>query len=323
MAAGDLNVVSQGTFGGVIGEFQSALAQLNVNLRAVVADARSEALAVESQVEEIAAGNRDMSVRTEAQAANLEQTAASVEQITATVRNNTQAAKDAVRSAESTTAVARQAHESVLSVAATIKDISTASQRIADITQVIDGISFQTNILALNAAVEAARAGESGRGFSVVAAEVRSLAQRTTEAAQEIKTLVESAHGIVDSGVQLATQAARAMNEAEAQVAETTRLIGQIELASAEQLLGVDQVNAAVTQLDGVTQRNAEMVHDLAHAAARLIERAKILTEAVQVFRVDQAPVDIPDAVELRREARRKKAEEVLASYAEASDTEA
>src|SRR5213076_975142 len=147
------------------------------------------------------------------QASALEETAASMEELTSTVRHNAENANQANQMAQAASQVATRGGEIVGHVVDTMSAIDSASRKIVDIIGVIDGIAFQTNILALNAAVEAARAGEQGRGCAVVAAEVRSLAQRGATAAKEIKTLIGASVEKVDAGMKLVGDAGRTMDE--------------------------------------------------------------------------------------------------------------
>ncbi len=239
---------------------------------------------------QIASGNQDLSARTEHTAGNLEETAASMEQITATVRHSADSAAQANQLVASAADVAVRGGAVVEQVVATMDDITTSAKRIADITGIIDGIAFQTNILALNAAVEAARAGEQGRGFAVVATEVRNLAQRSADSAREIKALIGVSVDKVEAGARLVEDAGATMTEIVASVQRVRDIIGEITAAANEQSAGIGQVNVAVTQLDQMTQQNAALVEESAAAAESLREQAQRLSGVVGTFRLGAEP---------------------------------
>ncbi|CAG2134363.1 methyl-accepting chemotaxis protein [Cupriavidus numazuensis] len=238
---------------------------------------------------QIAAGNLDLSSRTEQQAASLEETAASMEQLTAAVRSNAESARQASASAANASEVAARGNEVVGKVVQTMSAIDQSSHKIAEITGMIEGIAFQTNILALNAAVEAARAGDQGRGFAVVASEVRNLAQRSASAAKEIKSLIEVAVCDVQTGAELVGEAGRTMGDISQAIGHVTSLMGEIASASQEQSGGIEQVNHAIGQMDQITQQNAALVEEAAAAAQSLEEQSHGLKEVIAVFRVDRA----------------------------------
>jgi len=286
MAAGDLTQRIEPGADDLAGRLARALNQLNLNLRAMVGDARREIECIKRATAEIAAGSGELSVRTESQASSLEQTAAAMDQITGTVKQGVAVTGRAAELAVHAQDVAQSSSAVVADVTQTMHQITHASGRIAEIIQVIDTISFQTNLLALNAAVEAARAGEQGRGFAVVAGEVRALAQRTTLAAKEIKQLIAESGERVGNGEQQAGQAQQAMSRALASVQQVSSLLTQISGGSHEQLTGISQVNDAVNHLDGITQQNAGMVEQFSASAVALAEQAEVVSRAVSVFRV-------------------------------------
>jgi len=312
MAAGDLTqrIEVRGT--DTLGRLARALAQLNVNLRSIVRDARTEVDHMRDATREIAAGNQDLSSRTESQAASLQETASSMEQITSTVRNSAESAAQAAELATRASEVTQRGSEAMNEVTKTMHVISESSHRINEIISVIDGIAFQTNILALNAAVEAARAGEQGRGFAVVAAEVRALSQRTTGAAREIKQLISESTEKVDAGNRLTDEAQKTMDGALHTVRQVSQVIAEISTGAREQLTGISQVNEAVSQMDSITQQNAALVEQIAASAVQLQGQAATVSEAVQVFRLDSQGGSTPDAVSLRR-AQREQAEAAVA----------
>jgi methyl-accepting chemotaxis protein len=269
-----------------IGHTAAALNRLLKRIAEVVAEVRRSSDAVGIASKQIAAGNLDLSTRTEEQALSLQQTAASLAQLTATVQQNADNAKEASSLAHSTSHISDEGNQSVERMVGTMDEIASSSAKIAEITSLIEGIAFQTNILALNAAVEAARAGEQGRGFAVVALEVRSLAQRSSSAAWEIKELIERSVATIRSGSSQAKEVGRTTAQVQQAIRQVVAIIGEIATASDEQGRGIEQVNQAVSQIDEVTQQNASLVEQAAAAAGSLDEQATRLSGSVAVFTV-------------------------------------
>ncbi|MDX2218648.1 MAG: methyl-accepting chemotaxis protein [Burkholderiales bacterium] len=288
VAEGDLQARMQGDYKGVFGELQTHANSSSERLAAIIQTIRDGCESINTAAREIAAGNTDLSSRTEEQASSLQETASSMEELTGTVKQNAENAKQANQLAVSASEVAKKGGEVVGQVVHTMGSIQESAKKIEDIISVIDGIAFQTNILALNAAVEAARAGEQGRGFAVVASEVRSLAQRSSAAAKEIKDLIGDSVGKVESGSKLVNNAGETMDEVVKSVKRVADIISEITAASMEQSAGIEQVNQAIAQMDQTTQQNAALVEEAAAAAMSMEEQARGLRTAVAVFRLGQ-----------------------------------
>ncbi|MCE4540738.1 methyl-accepting chemotaxis protein [Pelomonas sp. P7] len=289
LASGDLTQVLHSGRSDAYGRLMRALAQLNVNLQAVVGDVRREVDGVHLACAEIAAGGRDLGERTELQAGNLEQAAAALEQVAASVRSTADGAFKARDLAGDTVKAARNTGGTSQQASQRMDAVREATMRINEIVTVIDAISFQTNILALNAAVEAARAGDAGRGFAVVAAEVRTLAGRTREAAQEIRKLAEDSRARVEEGVRIVAETSHSATEAEVAVVKVNDLISRISSAMQEQSTGLGEVNGSVASIDGITQQNSALVEELSASAMSLTQRAEVVAQAVRVFRLQEA----------------------------------
>jgi len=283
VARGDLSTQVRGAAPGSV---LDGLATMIRELRETVAQVRVSTDSIATASGQIAAGNHDLSARTEQTASNLQETASAMEELTGTVAHTAGSASKANELAASASEAATQGGAVVGQVVATMEQINASARRIGDITTVIDGIAFQTNILALNAAVEAARAGEQGRGFAVVASEVRSLAQRSAQAAREIKQLIAESVERAEAGTQLVGEAGVSMDAIVASVQRVSAMISEITHAAGEQSSGIGQVNIAVTELDRMTQQNAALVEESAAAAQSLKDQAQRLSEVVQVFRV-------------------------------------
>jgi methyl-accepting chemotaxis protein-1 (serine sensor receptor) len=284
IAAGDLRRPVIVTSRDEMGQLLDGIAKMQRSL--------SESIATATR--QIAAGNIDLSSRTEEQASALQETASSMEELTGTVKQNADNARQASALAANASEIANKGSAVVGQVVGTMGEINQSSAKIADIISIIEGIAFQTNILALNAAVEAARAGEEGRGFAVVAGEVRSLAQRSSAAAKEIKELIDTSVERVQSGSALVDEAGRTMTEIIGAVQRVTDIMGEIAAASEEQSGGIDQVARAVTQMDEVTQQNAALVEEAAAAASSLEDQAGKLRTAVAVFQLEEGGYKAP-----------------------------
>jgi len=289
IAEGDLSqaVVVQGR--DELAELAESLDQMRAQLGATIADVRHVAEQVQMASSEIASGNMDLSNRTEQAASSLEQTGAAMMQLREGVQANAQAARQADELAKSAAAVADRGGAMVQQVVDTMTDIQQSSARIADITNVIDSIAFQTNILALNAAVEAARAGEQGRGFAVVASEVRALAQRCAQAAREIKSLIGASAEKVEAGGKLVSATGATIADAVQSVQRVTHIVAEISSATSAQASTLGEIGQAVGHLDQMTQQNASLVEESAAAAEGLKQQAQTLVSHMAKFRLAAA----------------------------------
>ncbi|REE23296.1 MULTISPECIES: methyl-accepting chemotaxis protein [unclassified Paraburkholderia] len=288
-ASGDLSVrVAKGANARAdeIGRLMQSIDGIGEGLARIVSQVRNASTDMSQGTEKIATGSGNIAARIATQASSLEETAASMEEITSTVQQNADHAAQANTLVTRAADAALEGGRAVERVVSTMGEISRSSQKIAEITTVIEGIAFQTNILALNAAVEAARAGEHGKGFAVVASEVRALAQRSAAAVKEIESLIATSTATVQSGFQIAEEASSTMQGIVQQVGQVRAIMGEISVASREQSGGIEQVNLAVTQIGEATQQNATIVGEAELAAAELRDQAARLAQVVSVFKL-------------------------------------
>ena len=283
---GDLTQPEETTSRSEIGLLSQHLQHMQQSLARTVSTVRDGANGIYQGTSDISAGNVDLASRTEQQAAAIEQTAASMEQLTATVKQNAENAHNASKLANEASDKATHGGRIVNGVVSTMDNISASSRKISEITSVINSIAFQTNILALNAAVEAARAGEQGRGFSVVASEVRTLAQRSAQAAKEIENLINESVSLIEKGSGEVREAGSTMTGIVESVKSVTGIMQEIASASDEQSRGIEQVGQAITEMDNATQQNSSLVQEASAAARSLEEQAAILSQAVGIFRL-------------------------------------
>lgn len=286
IAEGDLTAVIEPQSSDELGRLTMAMARMNERLREMISQIKESVSHVATASADISAGNTDLASRTEEQSAAVVQTAASMEELTSTVKRNAENAREASQLAVIAAEHARSGGKIVGDVVHTMETIAESSNKITEIISVINGISFQTNILALNAAVEAARAGEQGRSFTVVAGEVRSLAQRSANAAKEIEGLIKESVQRVLTGSEMANKAGSTMQQIVSSVTNVSGIMSEISDASDEQSRGIDQIGKAVTELDSTTQQNAALVQESSAAASSLEQQADQLAQLVSVFRL-------------------------------------
>ena len=304
IASGDLSADIKSRSEDEFGQLTGAMGVMNDKLRSMIGEVRQSVARVSQAASEIADGNNDLSSRTEQQAAAVVETAASMEELTATVKNNADNARHASKLAAEASNTASQGGTVMRDMVSTMGQINTSSQKIADITAVINSIAFQTNILALNAAVEAARAGEQGRGFAVVASEVRSLSQRSSQAAKDIEGLISESVSRINAGSDLVARAGQTMEQVVQSVTRVNDIMGEISSASEEQSRGIEQIARAVSELDSTTQQNSSLVSASSLAAGSLEEQARLLEELVAAFRLQQnAAAPVARAPTLRPQA--------------------
>jgi methyl-accepting chemotaxis protein len=294
-AAAVLESVAGGDFTQTVNvESKDEIGQLSTSLNAAITSMRTALEEVHAAASSVAAASKQLSAATDEissgaqeQASSLEETAASLEEMTSAVKQNADNAAHAAQLAHGAREVAEKGGQVVNTAVGAMDEINTSSRKIADIITAIDEIAFQTNLLALNAAVEAARAGEQGRGFAVVAAEVRNLAQRSASSAKEIKTLINDSVAKVEAGSKLVNQSGETLGEIVTSVKRVTDIVGEIAASSREQSTGIEQVNTAVTQMDGVTQANASQTEEMSSTAEALSGQAQQLMDVVRRFKLD------------------------------------
>lgn len=292
VAAGNLAARERRQRQDELGELLYSLDTMRFSLASIAGDVDDRVGVVTPAVLHIATQNEELAARTEQQASSLQQTAASMEEMTTTVQQNTEHARQASDLAAQNARSTQETGERMQQLVERMQRIAQSAERMAEMIGVIDGIAFQTNILALNASVEAARAGEHGRGFAVVASEVRSLAGRSAAAAKEIRHMIDTTTQEVSGGRMALEQAERSIQSVTGEVLRVSELMAAISSASSEQSSGIGQINAAVAEMDHVTQQNAAKVQSIAASADNLTKEAFELANVVDAFRLEGAQAE-------------------------------
>ncbi|MCT9038084.1 methyl-accepting chemotaxis protein [Enterobacter cloacae] len=287
VTAGNLGVTIPEFGNNCAGRLIPGINSLSGNIATLVREIRASSQTAMTLSDQLSARSAQLSVKTEQQSASLVQTAASMEQMAASTKNNADNTRLASEQANQATLQARKGGELMGQVAHNMQSITECAQQMTEIISMIDGIAFQTNILALNAAVEAARAGDHGKGFSVVAEEVRNLAHRSAEAAKNIKTLIEVTSNNVTQGVTVVSEAEKNMREIVAGSGNVSRLMDEISSSTSEQEKGISQITLALSELERVTQSNVAMAEELNGSSDVLRNQVIELQSRTRNFRLD------------------------------------
>lgn len=287
MAAGDLRAEL-----GEVPEAYQALAadfhKMRYHVSSMVHGMTDVAEQMGTGVGEITAASNDQAVRTERQAAALARTAEVMKSVADGTQTTAESARRVNGSCAEVDEQAKRGGAIVEQAVLAMQKIRGSSEEIAQITDVIESISFQTNLLALNAGVEAARAGEAGKGFAVVANEVRALAQRTTESAMNIKDLISKSASYVLEGVELVDRTGTALSAIIGKTGEATAQAAEIASHAGSQSESLQRISGEIQQMDINTQQNAAMAEETSAAARSLSHQAKSLTELVGRFRLER-----------------------------------
>ena len=287
LAEGDLTNSIHSDYQGIYAQCKDNMNDAILKISEFILQIREAADFVNTSSQEMASGNNNLSNRVEQQAASLEETAASMQELSSIVVSNAQNTQNATVVVKSAAQLAEKGGEVVKSAIAAMQAINESSNRIAEIIGVIDEIAFQTNLLALNASVEAARAGEQGRGFSVVATEVRNLAQRSATAAKQSNELIQNSVQEVRSGTAFVNETGAALIEIVDSIIHVGTIVGHITAASNEQSAGINQVNQAVSQMDDITQQNAALAEEAAAGSMAMSEQSAKMTHLLNFFKVN------------------------------------
>ncbi|WP_297276108.1 methyl-accepting chemotaxis protein, partial [uncultured Brachyspira sp.] len=270
-----------------IGELSQSFDTMRNRFVEVISEVLASSKEIANAAEELHRGSEDLAQRTEYQASSLEETASSMEEMASTIKSSAQNSVDGNNVMIASRNAVVEGGSVIANTTKMIEDVYDASAKIKDITKVIEGIAFQTNILALNASVEAARAGEQGRGFAVVASEVRNLAQNSQASAKNITLLIEDIYDKINKSAEMARHSQEIFTDIEMKIEETSKIMSDISQTALEQESGVDQVNSAVSKMDNITQQNAALVEESTAASKSLLEQANHLEELMSFFKVE------------------------------------
>ena len=287
VAQKDLTARVEGSYKGDHARIKNALNSALDDLSDALSQVSAAAQQVGAASEQISAGSQTLAQGASEQAGSLEEVSSSLQEMSSMSKQNSANAQEANSLAEAARGSTQRGVDSMTRLSGAVERIKESADQTAKIIKTIDEIAFQTNLLALNAAVEAARAGEAGKGFAVVAEEVRNLAMRSAEAARNTSELIEGSVKNAEEGVALNSEVLSNLEEISGQVNKVREVMGEIAAASEQQTQGVDQINVAVEQMNGLTQASAANSEESAAAAQELSSQAAVMLSLVEQFQLD------------------------------------
>ncbi|MDR3891779.1 MAG: methyl-accepting chemotaxis protein, partial [Blautia sp.] len=289
MADGNFNVRSKAEekYVGDFGKVLESIEQIKTSLSNTLMQINLSSDQVSSGADQVSSGAQALSQGAAEQASSIEELAETIRGISNHVKHNAEYAEEADQRANAAGSEAVESNRRMQDMVSAMADISTSSREIGKIIKTIEDIAFQTNILALNASVEAARAGEAGRGFSVVAAEVRNLATKSAAASKDTAALIENSLNTVKSGTRIADETAHSLDSVLESVRLVTEIIGQITASSIEQADSILQIEQGIERISEVVQTNSATAEESAAASEELSAQAQLLKDLTGQFRLE------------------------------------
>lgn len=255
--------------------------KIKSNLLTTISNINQTGETLEKSSSSLGNSSNELSNSAISSASSLEETVASLEEVSSIVERNSEGAMECAKIAEESLSLVNTGKNSIDALSLSIAAMSDSSKRIEEIVGMIEDISFQTNLLALNAAVEAARAGEQGKGFAVVADAVRSLAQRASQSAKEISTLIQEASKNSQASSSQVLQSHELFSKVLESISKLNYITKEIAAGSKEQSMGLRQISEELNHLDTISQNNSKEAMETSNTAQELASQTKILSSSI------------------------------------------
>ncbi|MCZ9838520.1 methyl-accepting chemotaxis protein [Brachyspira hyodysenteriae] len=287
ISEGNINAYIKDNYGkDEFGQLEKVFDVMSSRLAEVVSNVNNASREIMTAAQSMMESSNELSVRTDSQSSSLEETAASIEEMVSNIKTSTEKSLLGKDMMSESMQYIENAASIIAQTASNIEEVYQASEKIKDITKIIEDIAFQTNILALNASVEAARAGDQGKGFAVVASEVRNLAQTTQASVKDITELVDNTSQKIDTATQTAKQSQEIFVDLQNKVSDTSKLMETITSNALEQESGTNQISIEVNNMETATTQNAALAENSNEISRNLVEKAEFLERSIEFFKI-------------------------------------